>query len=68
MDFVSIDDQLATIIILLLVPKNKLTQHIKTLANVAKLMSNEDLRKELLKTKNPEGIMKTLKDFESARK
>lgn len=68
MDFGSIDDKPATIIILLLVPKNKLTQHIKTLANIAKSMSNEHLRDELLAIKTQEGIIKALKDFESAGK
>jgi fructose-specific phosphotransferase system IIA component len=68
MDFGSIDDQLSKIIILLLVPKNKLTQHIKTLANIAKLMSNQNLRDELLAMKTPEGIIKTIKDFDGAKK
>jgi len=40
-DFDSIDGEPVRIIILLIVPKNKLTQHIKTLASIAKLMSNE---------------------------
>src|SRR4030042_2436096 len=35
LDFDSIDNQPVKIVILLLVPKNKLTQHIKTLANIA---------------------------------
>jgi fructose-specific phosphotransferase system IIA component len=67
MDFDSIDNQPARIVILLLVPKSKLTQHIKTLAQIAKLMSNENLRNKLLTSKTPESIIKTIKDFESMK-
>ena len=67
-DFDSIDNQPVKIVILLLVPKNKLTQHIKTLANIAKLMSNENLRNKLLTLKTSESVIKTIKDFESIKK
>ncbi|HOD14948.1 MAG TPA: PTS sugar transporter subunit IIA [Spirochaetota bacterium] len=66
-DFDSIDGEPVRIIILLIVPKNKLTQHIKTLASIAKLMSNESLRERLLTLKTPEAVIKTLKDFEVAK-
>lgn len=65
MDFDAIDNLPVKIVILLLVPKNKLTQHIKTLANIAKLMSNDDLRNALLTLKTPESIIKTIKDYEN---
>lgn len=68
MDFDSIDNLPVTIVILLLVPSNKLTQHIKTLANIAKLMSNEDLRSKLMTVKTPEAIIKTMKEFEEQKK
>jgi fructose-specific phosphotransferase system IIA component len=67
-DFDSSDNQPVRIVIMLLVPKNKLTQHIKTLANIAKLMKNEGLRDQLLSLKTAEGILKTIKEFESAKK
>ncbi len=67
MDFDSIDNQPVKIVILLLVPKSKLTQHIKTLAQIAKLMSNENLRNKLLTLKTPESIIKTIKDFENMK-
>lgn len=68
MDFDAIDNQPVTIVILLLVPSNKLTQHIKTLANIAKLMSNEELRAKLVTLKTPEAIIKTMKEFEEGKK
>jgi fructose-specific phosphotransferase system IIA component len=66
-DFDSIDNQPVKIVILLLVPKSKLTQHIKTLAHIAKLMSNENLRNKLLTLKTPESVIKTIKDFETMK-
>jgi fructose-specific phosphotransferase system IIA component len=67
-DFDASDNQTVKIIIMILVPKNKLTQHIKTLANIAKLMKNESLRNTLVSLKTAESIMKTIKDFENAMK
>jgi fructose-specific phosphotransferase system IIA component len=67
LDFDSIDNQPVKIVILLLVPKSKLTQHIKTLAQIAKLMSNENLRNKLLTLKTPESVIKTIKDFETMK-
>jgi mannitol/fructose-specific phosphotransferase system IIA component (Ntr-type) len=68
MDFDAIDNLPVKIVILLLVPKNKLTQHIKTLANIAKLMSIDELRNTLLTLKTPESIIKTIKDYENVKK
>ncbi|OHD69190.1 MAG: hypothetical protein A2W19_06275 [Spirochaetes bacterium RBG_16_49_21] len=67
-DFNASDGQPVKVAIMLLVPKNKLTQHIKTLANIAKLMSNEMLRDKLLTLKTPEKIIQTIKDFENPKK
>jgi len=59
-DFSAIDNEPVKIAILLLVPKNKLTQHIKTLANIAKIMSNADFRSKLLTLKSPDSILKEI--------
>ncbi len=66
-DFDAIDNNPVKIIILLLVPKNKLTQHIKTLANIAKIMSDENLRSDILEMKTPEAIIKTIKNFKPGK-
>lgn len=63
-DFDAIDNMPVNIIILIMVPKNKLSQHIKTLANIAKLFSNEALRTALIASKTPEMAIKTIKQFE----
>ena len=66
-DFDSIDNSPVKIVILLLVPKIKLTQHIKTLANIAKLMSNENIREKLLSLKTTSSIMNIIKKFEKPK-
>jgi PTS system fructose-specific IIA component len=63
-DFDSVDNLPVRIAILLLVPKNKLTQHIKTLANIAKLMNNDELREKLFNLKTPELIIQAIQGFE----
>ena len=63
-DFDAVDGLPVRIAILLLVPKNKLTQHIKTLANIAKLMNNDELREKLLTLKSPDSVIKTIQNFE----
>lgn len=65
-EFDSIDNQPAKIVILLLVPKNKLTQHIKTLANIAKMMSDDSLREKILQLKTQDAIIKALKTYAPA--
>jgi len=67
-DFSSIDGLPARIIILLLVPRDKLKQHIKTLAEIAKIMNFDELREKLLTLKTPESIFKTIKDYEKKAK
>ena len=66
-DFDSIDNSPVKIVILLLVPKIKLTQHIKTLANIAKLMSNENIREKLLSLKTTSSIINIIKKFEKPK-
>lgn len=67
-DFDAIDGIPVNIAILLLVPQSKLSQHIKTLANIAKIMNNEALREKLVKTKNVETIINLIKEAEESAK
>ncbi len=64
LNFDSIDNEPVKIVILLIVPKDKLTLHIKTLANIAKMMSDAALREKLLELKTADSILKTLKTYE----
>ncbi len=63
LNFEAIDNEPVKIVILLIVPKDKLTQHIKTLANIAKMMSDASLRKNLLELKTSDSILKTLINY-----
>lgn len=63
LNFDAIDNEPVKIVILLIVPKDKLTQHIKTLANIAKMMSDSELREKLLELKTSDSIIKTLKNY-----
>ena len=67
-DFDAVDNLPVRIAILLLVPKNKLTQHIKTLANIAKLMNNDELREQLLTVKSSDTLVKAIQNFEEKTK
>jgi len=63
LNFEAIDNEPVKIVILLIVPKDKLTQHIKTLANIAKMMTDSELREKLLELKTADSILKTLKNY-----
>lgn len=67
-NFDSIDNVPVTIAILLIVPKDRISQHIKTLANIAKLMSDENLRGLLFNARDAQDILKILKDYEQKGK
>ncbi len=63
-NFESIDSEPVKIVILLIVPKDKLTQHIKTLANIAKMMNDKSLREKILTLKTSDSILKTLTNYQ----
>jgi len=67
-NFDSIDNMPVHIAILLIVPKDKISQHIKTLANIAKLMSDDTLREALSGAKDAQDIIKILKEYEQKGK
>lgn len=65
--FDSIDNQPVKIIILLLVPKNKLSQHVKTLTNIAKIMNDNKLKEKILSFKTSDSLFKYLKNYEPSK-
>lgn len=62
-DFDAIDNNPVRIVICLLVPKSKLSQHIKTLASIAKMMGDHQIRDKLLSLKSADSIMKTIQNY-----
>ncbi len=67
-NFDAIDNLPVQIAILLIVPKNKLTQHIKTLANIAKIMNDNDLREKIINAKTQDSILKIINQYENPQK
>jgi mannitol/fructose-specific phosphotransferase system IIA component (Ntr-type) len=65
MDFDSIDNIGVRIVILLIVPESRLSQHIKTMASIAKLMSVEKVRDGLLDSKKPETALEIIQSHEN---
>ncbi|MBM9579168.1 PTS sugar transporter subunit IIA [Leptospira sp. 201903070] len=58
MDFDSIDHQPVHIFILLIVPKTKFQEHIKTLAQIAKALNVKEDREKLIRSRSFEEIQK----------
>ena len=63
-NFDSIDSLPVKIVIMLLVPKTKLTQHIKTLANIARMMSDETFKESILTFTKADEILNFIKSYE----
>ncbi|MFG0317864.1 MAG: PTS sugar transporter subunit IIA, partial [Planctomycetota bacterium JB042] len=56
-DFESIDGRPTHLILLLVTPKNKTKVHIRTLAEIAKLLNDETFRNDLIAAGTPETIL-----------
>jgi PTS system fructose-specific IIA component len=67
-DFNAIDSLPVKIVILLIVPKTKLSLHVKTLANIAKIMTSEILRNRLLEAANQDEVISIISSFEKEDK
>lgn len=66
-NFDAIDSLPVKIVIMLLVPKSKLTQHIKTLANIAKAMSDDIFKEKLLTYSESNDLLDFIKSYEKAK-
>ncbi len=62
-DFESIDGKPVNFLVLILSPKNESGPHLKVLSNISKLLSDETVRSELLKSKNPEELYNNIKSI-----
>jgi mannitol/fructose-specific phosphotransferase system IIA component (Ntr-type) len=63
-EFDAIDGEPVYIVLLLLVPKAKITKHIKTLANIARIFNEESLRKHIRSAKTPELVLQIIENAE----
>jgi fructose PTS system EIIBC or EIIC component len=65
LDFESIDKKNVRIVFLLVGPENNPGLHIKLLSRISRLMSNEDLREEILDCKTAEEALNLLQEEEN---
>lgn len=63
--FESIDGAPATVIVLLVIPKTKKLAHIRTLAELARLLSQEGLRKKLLSAPDANAVLVAIQSEEA---
>jgi mannitol/fructose-specific phosphotransferase system IIA component (Ntr-type) len=63
-DFDSIDSNPSRLVILLVTPKNKTKMHIKTLAEIAKLLNRAESRQHILEAKSPEDALRIIRQEE----
>ena len=66
-NFDAIDSLPVKIVIMLLVPKSKLTQHIKTLANIAKVMSDDSFKDRILSFAKADELLDFIKTYEKEK-
>lgn len=64
-DFESIDKKPVKIIFLLVGPENNPGLHIKLLSRISRLMSNEELRQDLIASKDPESAFQLIEEEEN---
>lgn len=65
-DFESIDGQPTHLILLLVTPKNKTKVHIRTLAEIAKLLNDGDFRDQLVSANTPAEVLERIRARESS--
>lgn len=65
-DFASIDGQPVRIVILLVVPPNMFQAHVRTLAGIARVLNDANLRDMLLAAREAETVLEVLIDREEA--
>ena len=64
-DFQAIDKKSVKIVFLLVGPENNPGLHIKLLSRISRLMSNEELREQLIKSKDADAAFELIQDEEN---
>ena len=62
-DYDAIDNQAVDLIFALLVPENSTEEHLKILAEIAEMFSNETFRKKLREANNPQALWALLRNW-----
>ena len=63
--FESADGKPARLVILLVIPANSFQQHVGTLAGIARLSRNEELRERVFNAKTTASVLETLYELEA---
>ena len=64
--FESLDGKPARLIVLLVIPKGAFQRHVRTLAGIARLALNQELRERILNADSEQEVMDVIFDLESA--
>lgn len=62
--FESQDGKPARLIVLLVIPKGAFQDHVRTLAGIARLASNQDLRERIIASATPDEVLNIIYEFE----
>ena len=65
-EFESIDGERTHLVLLLVTPKNKTKVHIRTLAEIAKLLNDEEFRESLVKAESEGHVLELIREREGA--
>ncbi|HEV8481065.1 MAG TPA: PTS sugar transporter subunit IIA [Candidatus Eisenbacteria bacterium] len=63
-DYDSVDGEPATLFILLVSPEDVGGPHVKVLANISRLLKDENVRESLKRAESPEAFLSQLREFE----
>jgi len=63
-EYDSVDGEPATLFILLVSPEDVGGPHVKVLANISRLLKDENVRESLKRAESPEAFLSQLKEFE----
>lgn len=66
-DFESIDRQPVQLVILLVSPPDRTSEHIQALARISRLMSNQDLRHRIYEAESAEAIYRVFEQHEASQ-
>ena len=64
--FASVDGKPAHLVVLLVIPKGSFQQHVRTLAAIARLASNPELRRRIIEAENPRQVVAAIHELELA--
>lgn len=62
LEFESLDGQPVNLVVMLIVPEDKQTQHVRTLASIARVLMDDSFKQGLIEQPSPESVMDYIKE------